>query len=81
MNLKDKALETIEGLTFPDIEYLERLFEEQFGDLPVGGFILPELVEVTPTELTFRCHYLNYEMEEDVWYYSFNRETQQFYKS
>ena len=58
-----------------------RLFEKQYGDLPVGGFINPEIVSEDNRDILFRCHYDNYESEEDVWYYGFNLATRQFYEA
>lgn len=55
------------------------LFEEQYGDLPVGGFLNPEIAEETDTNIIFKCHYDNFESEGDVWYYGFNLGTKLFY--
>ena len=57
------------------------LFEKQVGDLPVGGLLNPEIVEEDDRYILFRCHYNNYESEEDVWYYGFNLATRQFYEA
>jgi hypothetical protein len=55
------------------------LFKEQYGDLPVGGFINPKIVEEGDRDIIFRCHYDNY--EDDSWYYGFNLKTRQFYEA
>lgn len=63
------------------VDHFHSLFEKQYGDLPVGGLINPEIVEETDTDLTFRCHYDNFESEEDVWHYGFDLMTRQFYEA
>ena len=60
-------------------DHFYSLFEKQYGDLCVGGLINPEIVESSSTNLMFRCHYDNFELEEDVWYYGFNLITREFY--
>ena len=56
-----------------------RLFKKQYGDLPVGGFINPEIVGESDTRVLFRCHYDNYESDEDVWYYGLDLASKTFY--
>lgn len=62
-----------------DLYTLSNLFEEQYGDLPVGGFLNPEIVAENDRRIVFRCHYDNYENEDDVWHYGFDIATQQFH--
>ncbi len=59
-------------------DHFHSLFKKQYGDLPVGGLINPEIVEETDRELVFRCHYNNFELEEDVWYYNFDLVSREF---
>lgn len=55
------------------------LFEKQYGDLPVGGFLNPVIVEENGSDIIFRCNYDNFELDEDVWHYGFDLKTRQFY--
>jgi len=71
-----KATLTDGGMTIDDYE---ELFCKQYGDLPCGEFILPEIEEENDREIIFRCHYENFELEEDVWHYGFDKNTKQFY--
>ena len=59
-------------------DHFYSLFEKQFGDLPVGGFLNPKIIDEDTDTLYFRCHYNNYEAEDDVWYYEFDLPTRQF---
>jgi len=56
----------------------ETLFNKQYGDLPVGGFLNPKIVERTSSTIIFRCHYNNFEMEDDSWHYYFDIGTKTF---
>lgn len=55
------------------------LFEKQYGNLSVGGFVNPEIIEENDRNIIFRCHYDNFELTNDVWHYGFNLKTRQFY--
>ena len=66
-------------MTDEELEYYENLFDQQYGDLPVGGFYNPEIVEMDDREIEFRGHYNNFESEEDSWSYFFDIKTQEFY--
>jgi hypothetical protein len=61
-----------------DWEELELLFEEQFGDLPVGGWLNPTFEHESHGDLIFRCYYDNFDNEEDSWHYSYDVRTKQF---
>lgn len=57
----------------------EKIFIEQYGDLPTGGFLNPTVEHDDGKDILFRCHYDNYDTEEDAWHYGFNISTGRFY--
>ena len=59
-------------------DHFHNLFLKQYGDLPVGGLINPEIVDIENDQLLFRCHYDNFESDEDSWHYGFNLKTRKF---
>ncbi len=63
------------------VDHFHSLFEKQYGDLPVGGFLNPEITEETNTDIIFRCHYDNFESDDLSWYYGFDLATRQFYEA
>lgn len=84
MQWKKESGLTSQSLTKNKLEQMRKdhfysLFEKQYGDLPVGGFLNPEIVEETDNFLIFKCHYDNFESDEDIWHYGFNLATRQFY--
>ena len=42
------------------ISKLGELFEKQYGELPCGGWINPEIIYSTTDEILIRCYYNNY---------------------
>ncbi len=63
------------------VDHFHSLFEKQYGDLPTGGFLNPQIIADTDRDIIFLCHYDNFESEDDVWYYGFNLTTRQFYEA
>lgn len=61
------------------VDHFYGLFEKQYGDLSVGGFINPEIIEENNSDIIFLCHYDNFELDEDCWNYGFCLKTRQFY--
>ena len=59
------------------IEELEALFDEQFGDLPTGGFLNPTVETETDSEIIIRCYYNNFDNDEDCWRYSYDKNTKE----
>lgn len=64
----------------PRENHFHSLFEKQFGDLPCGGFINPEIVEEDQETIVFRCHYNGFEADGDVWEYGFNIVSREFFE-
>ena len=59
--------------------HLVAIFDEQF-DSPTGGFYNPHLTcKHENGDLEFRCHYDNYDNEEDSWTWYYSKETNKFY--
>lgn len=54
------------------------LFFQQFGELPCGGFINATIEDETADDILFRCHYNNFDNEDDSWHYNFCKLTGNF---
>lgn len=64
-----------------DIHELQQLndeFERQFPDLPTGGFYNPRLIEEYDSYMVFRCHYNNFDNDDDAWTWYWNKEDKTF---
>lgn len=54
------------------------LFETQIC-APVGGFYNPSVVYADANEIEFKCHYDNFDNEEDCWSWFFDIQNREFY--
>ena len=66
-------------MTLSELDALHDLFEAQYPGLPVGNFCNPEAVCEDDGTIEFRCHYDNYDNEEDEWTWYFDKRTRRFY--
>lgn len=62
-----------------DLAALMDRFDEQFPDIPTGGFLNPRLMSTHRGQLEFFCHYDGYDNEEDGWTWYYDWATRQFY--
>ena len=59
---------------------LTRLFYEQYGDLPCGGWKNPRVSCVLDDDtIEIHCHYDMLDTKDESWEYLFNMKTEQFY--
>ena len=74
-------MDKLEAEQYLEINYekLNELFFNQYGDLPVGGFINPSVEGVINDTIIFHCHYDGFDNEEDSWEYGFDVKKEQFY--
>jgi hypothetical protein len=71
----------VQRLVMPDLEGLEELFAEQYGDLACGGFLNPTVESDDGVDILFRCFYDNFDNEDDSWHYGYCRKSRQFYEA
>lgn len=64
-----------------DIGDLADIFDEQYGNLPVGGFLNPTIESDDGNGVLFRCYYENYDNEDDSWHYGYCRKSRLFYEA
>lgn len=60
------------------LQQLSDEFERQFPDLPCGGFYNPRLIAEYSPYMEFRCHYNDFDNEEDSWTWYWNKEDEAF---
>lgn len=62
----------------PNWNKLNKLFLEQYGELPIGGWLNPTLEYVENGVMGFRCFYDGFDNDDDCWHYTFDVQAQQF---
>ncbi len=67
------------AVVIPYMDKLSAMFDNQFPDLPTGGFLNPTFVSVHRGDVEFRCCYDNYDNEEDSWTWYWDSKTGKFY--
>ena len=60
------------------IDLVTLLFNRQHGNLPTGGFCNPVVEYEDERSIIFRCHYDNYDNEEDSWHWELVKSTGEF---
>ena len=58
---------------------LSAIFDKQFPCLPNGRFCNPKLVDENSRDMEFRCHYDDYDNEDDSWTWYFDKKVGEFY--
>lgn len=62
-----------------NLDRVQEAFREQYPHLPNGRLHNPRIVGVSPGEIELRCHYDNYDNDDDSWSWYLDPATMRFH--
>lgn len=62
-----------------ELQQLSDEFERQFPGLVTGGFYNPQLIVEGGSTQEFRCHYNDFDNDDDAWTWYWNKEDKVFF--
>lgn len=64
-----------------DLKQLAGQFHDQFNGVyrDIGGFFNPTIEHEDESEICFRCFYNNYDNDDDIWHWYYDKIRQKFH--